>query len=76
MPPVVPERYDGERLLWITKVPRNILIVDHVIAVKNGGSCHPDNLQAMCEHCNAVKAGADGKIAYDRRREEERRFLS
>jgi hypothetical protein len=69
--PLVPDTYDGRKPLWITEQPRNLLIVDHVIAVKNGGSCHPDNLQAMCETCNAKKSGQDGKIAWDRLRHED-----
>lgn len=67
-PSVVPPTYDGSTALWISVEPRNLLVVDHIIAVKNGGSCHPDNLQAMCERCNARKAGADARVAFMRRR--------
>lgn len=32
--------------------------VDHVIPRAAGGSDHPDNLQASCEHCNAAKGAS------------------
>jgi hypothetical protein len=67
-PPDIPATYNGHAALWITEEPRNLLVVDHIIAVKNFGSCHPDNLQAMCERCNGKKAGHDGQIARDRTR--------
>lgn len=41
------------------------LVADHIVSRRNGGSHHPDNLQCLCESCNAAKAGR-----------EDRRFLS
>lgn len=32
------------------------LVADHVVSRRNGGSHHPDNLQALCQRCNARKA--------------------
>lgn len=34
----------------------NDLIADHIISRRNGGPHHPDNLQALCQSCNARKA--------------------
>ncbi len=34
------------------------LIADHVVARSRGGSHHPDNLQALCQRCNARKGVA------------------
>lgn len=31
------------------------LTVDHIIAVANGGSNEPENLQTLCQSCNSVK---------------------
>lgn len=33
------------------------VVADHIVSRRNGGSHHPDNLQAACESCNAKKAG-------------------
>ncbi len=33
------------------------LVADHIISRRNGGAHHPDNLQALCQSCNARKAG-------------------
>jgi len=33
------------------------LVPDHIQSRKNGGSHHPDNLQTLCESCNARKVG-------------------
>jgi len=38
------------------KVDGVSLVVDHVVAVANGGSSDDDNLTAACEDCNAGKA--------------------
>lgn len=32
------------------------VVADHIISRRNGGSHHPDNLQAACDSCNARKA--------------------
>lgn len=33
-----------------------ILLLDHIISLRNGGSWHPSNLQSLCESCNAAKS--------------------
>jgi 5-methylcytosine-specific restriction endonuclease McrA len=33
------------------------LIADHIISRRNGGQHHPDNMQCLCESCNARKVG-------------------
>jgi 5-methylcytosine-specific restriction endonuclease McrA len=63
-----PEDYDGRTTLltdricasrsakrygWNSPVP---LMLDHVVSRRNGGSNHPENLQALCEPCNAAKS--------------------
>jgi 5-methylcytosine-specific restriction endonuclease McrA len=32
------------------------LVPDHIVSRRNGGSHHPDNLQCLCDPCNASKA--------------------
>jgi len=32
------------------------LVADHIISRRNGGSHHTDNLQCLCDSCNAKKA--------------------
>lgn len=32
------------------------LVADHILSRRNGGSHHPDNMQALCASCNAIKA--------------------
>jgi 5-methylcytosine-specific restriction endonuclease McrA len=33
------------------------LVADHILSRRNGGSHHPENLQALCDRCNAAKVG-------------------
>lgn len=33
------------------------LVADHIVSRRNGGTHHPDNLQCLCDSCNARKAG-------------------
>jgi len=33
-----------------------LLVLDHVISRRNGGTNHPDNLQVLCDPCNARKS--------------------
>lgn len=44
------DRYECQRC-----ASRNDLEIDHIIAVANGGSNEPDNLQVLCHDCNAHK---------------------
>lgn len=42
------------------------LVADHIVSRRNGGAHHPDNMQALCDSCNARKAGlidAKGRAA-------------
>lgn len=32
------------------------LVLDHVVSRRNGGTHHPDNLQALCKPCNDAKS--------------------
>lgn len=39
------------------------LVPDHIVSRRNGGSHHPDNLQTLCDPCNARKANlVDAKV--------------
>lgn len=33
------------------------LVADHILSRRNGGRHHPDNMQCLCESCNARKVG-------------------
>jgi 5-methylcytosine-specific restriction endonuclease McrA len=37
---------------------RSYLVLDHKVATRDGGSNHPDNLQTLCNRCNARKGSA------------------
>jgi 5-methylcytosine-specific restriction endonuclease McrA len=37
------------------------LIADHIVSRRNGGSHHPNNLQCLCQPCNARKAGKEDR---------------
>lgn len=40
-----------------------LLVADHIVSRRNGGSHHPDNLQCLCNSCNARKASlVDSKV--------------
>ena len=32
------------------------LVADHILSRRNGGRHHPDNMQCLCQSCNARKA--------------------
>lgn len=50
----VPDNYDGAQALGVER--GWCLLVDHIVSRRNGGSHHPDNLQTLCDSCNARKA--------------------
>lgn len=52
----VPPDYDGRHVIGAPGAAR-VLVADHIVSRRNGGSHHPDNLQTLCEPCNAAKAG-------------------
>jgi 5-methylcytosine-specific restriction endonuclease McrA len=56
-----PVDYDGWETVWVDRKCDSgsicFMHVDHVVARCNGGSNHPSNLRALCESCNARKAG-------------------
>ena len=55
-------RYGGYPREW--SLPR--LEVDHVVAVKDGGSHHPDNLRTLCHACH-VKRTKEQRKAWKQR---------
>jgi 5-methylcytosine-specific restriction endonuclease McrA len=38
------------------------LVADHIISRANGGAHHPDNMQCLCNSCNAIKANTVDRI--------------
>jgi len=38
-----------------------LLVADHIRSRRNGGSHHPDNLQCLCDSCNARKANREDR---------------
>jgi 5-methylcytosine-specific restriction endonuclease McrA len=61
MPTEVPIYYNGAESLYVTRLSRagyrSFLVIDHVLSLRNGGTNHPDNLQTLCDCCNAAKSG-------------------
>lgn len=49
----VPDGYDGRFSIYRPVT----FVLDHVVSLRNGGTTHPDNLQTLCDPCNAGKAG-------------------
>lgn len=37
------------------------LVADHIVSRRNGGRHHPNNLQCLCESCNAKKANTEDR---------------
>ena len=46
---------DGGKCCWCGSTAS--LVADHIISRRNGGAHHPNNLRALCDSCNAAKAG-------------------
>lgn len=38
------------------------LVADHIVSRRNGGAHHPDNLQALCQRCNSIKANTIDRL--------------
>lgn len=59
-PPAVPAGYDGQFTLIgpDENGKRQELQLDHVLALYNGGTHHPDNLQTLCFQCNTSKGAS------------------
>lgn len=51
----IPTGYEG----WdcLSTGLKGPLVLDHIVSIRNGGSHHPDNLQVLCDSCNARKSG-------------------
>lgn len=39
-----------------------MLVHDHILSRRNGGSHHPNNLRALCDSCNAIKANTIDRL--------------
>lgn len=68
-----PAQYDGrftldtDRTYWTRALPQQFpvpLEIDHVVSLRNGGTNHPDNLQALCGICNSAKSGLVDSVAW------------
>lgn len=55
-----PAAYDGRYSLYTAK--GRMLIPDHILSRKAGGLSHPDNLQTLCDPCNASKVAIDYRV--------------
>lgn len=47
---------DGVRCRDCGTRDRLRLLADHIVSRRNGGSHHPNNLQCLCDSCNARKS--------------------
>lgn len=54
-------RHDSDGTL-----PNYLLDIDHIIAEKNGGINHPDNVQTICKLCHRTKSMIDGDFDNNR----------
>jgi hypothetical protein len=43
----------------VHSTPPVLLVADHIVSRRNGGSHHPDNLRALCQSCNSSKSGSE-----------------
>lgn len=50
---------------WRTDKPLPKLEVDHIVAVKDGGSHHPDNLRTLCRECHKKRTAEQRKRKAD-----------
>lgn len=48
---------DGYKCKKCGREDRMKLVADHILSRRNGGPHHPDNLQTLCDACNASKSG-------------------
>lgn len=44
-------------------LPNYLLDVDHILAEKEGGANHPDNVQTICKTCHRTKSMINGDFA-------------
>lgn len=60
----IPDDYNGRYTLRCNNL---CLVLDHILSIRRGGTHRPDNLQTLCDSCNARKAclveGAGGRRA-------------
>lgn len=68
----IPIKYDGRKCLetdtFVKSKKSNrswpdILVVDHIVTRRAGGTNHPNNLQTLCETCNKRKQKEDKAAA-------------
>jgi len=51
-PENIPLNYDGKNTIYCQNT---FLVLDHIIPYSKGGECILDNLQTLCDICNAKK---------------------
>lgn len=64
----IPSDYNGSKSLQCQKSKtgksqNNILVIDHILSLANGGDNSPENLQTLCDSCNAKKAVNEDLLA-------------
>jgi len=64
----IPPSYDGHEALQSDRLSTSkaarkygwrayeTLVLDHIVSLRNGGTNHPNNLQTLCDFCNASKS--------------------
>ena len=58
-PESIPENYNGRLTL---ETPRGMMLVlDHIISLRRGGDNSAENLQTLCDSCNARKVTTHDK---------------
>jgi hypothetical protein len=50
------------------RVPRRALVVDHIVALRNGGRTSRANAQVLCTQCNSRKGAKNNPLDYVRGR--------
>lgn len=56
-------RYDGRSSVILES--GDYLVIDHKLSRRNGGTNHPENLQALCGSCNSRKAGTVDRVFHE-----------
>lgn len=54
--------YDGRYAILCDGDPPVVLVLDHKLSRRNGGTHHPDNLQILCDSCNARKVATHDRF--------------
>jgi hypothetical protein len=50
------------RACGATEADGALLVADHIVSRRNGGTHHPDNMQCLCDPCNSRKVSTVDRI--------------